>query len=152
MALPVKQEVAVDKSGMVSVQNNISITLLEATSTLGENLVQSEPFLRFHEADRKLQKDQEAMRLLTEFSDLQQKIRDQQHSGAFSESDIKQLRKVQSVISTNDVIQEHGLARETAIAFLREVNQEISSLIGVDFASLTRRAGGCCCNKYLKES
>ena len=129
---------------MTSAQNAISTTLLEATSVLAENLVQSEPFLRFQEADRKLHADQEAMRLLTEFAELQQKIRAQQHSGAISENDIKRLRELQSAVGTNDVIQEHGLAQEIAIAFLREVNQEISNLLGVDFASLTRRSGGCC--------
>ena len=34
--------------------------------------------------------------------------------------------------------------KELAVAFLREVNQEISQLLGIDFASLTRRSGGCC--------
>ena len=145
MALRVKQEAAVGKViEMTSAQNAISITLLEATSVLAENLVQSEPFLCLQEADRKLHVDREAMRLLTEFAELQQKIRAQQHSGAISESDIKRMRELQSAVGTNDVIQEHGLAQETAIAFLREVNQEISNLLGVDFASLTRRSGGCC--------
>lgn len=145
MALRVKLEAAVGKGiEMTSAQNAISTTLFEATSALAENLVQSEPFLRFQEADRKLHADQEAMRLLTEFAELQQKIRAQQQSGAISESDIKRLRELQSMIPTNDVIQEHGLAQEIAVAFLREVNQEISNLLGVDFASLTRRSGGCC--------
>ena len=145
MELHVKQEAAVDKdTEMKSAINAISITMLEATSALAENLVQSEPFLRFHEADRKLHTDQEAMRLLTEFAQLQQKIRAKQNSGAISASDIKRLRELQRAIGTNDVIQEQGLAQEMAAAFLREVNQEISNLIGIDFASITRRSGGCC--------
>lgn len=134
-----------DKSiDMKSSQNTISTTLLEATSALTENLVQSEPFLRFQEADRKLQTDQEATQLLTEFSELQQKIRTQQRSGSIAENDIKRLRELQYTITTNPAIEEQGLAQETAIAFLREVNQQISNLLGVDFASLTRRPGGCC--------
>lgn len=134
-----------DKSiDMKSSQNTISTTLLEATSALTENLVQSEPFLRFQEADGKLQTDQEATQLLTEFSELQQKIRTQQRSGSIAENDIKRLRELQYTITTNLAIEEQGLAQETAIAFLREVNQQISNLLGVDFASLTRRPGGCC--------
>jgi len=125
-------------------QNAITTTLLEATSVLAENLVQSEPFLHFQEADHKLQADREALHLLTEFEELQHKILAQQHSGNICESDIKRLREVQRAIRTNDVIQEQKLAQETAIAFLREVNQEISNHLGVDFASLTRRSGGCC--------
>lgn len=34
--------------------------------------------------------------------------------------------------------------QELSVAFLREVNQEISQLLGVDFASLARRSSGCC--------
>jgi cell fate (sporulation/competence/biofilm development) regulator YlbF (YheA/YmcA/DUF963 family) len=145
MALRVKKEAAVDKViEKAPPQNAITTTLLEATSVLAENLVQSEPFLHFQEADHKLQADREALHLLTEFEELQHKILAQQHSGNICESDIKRLREVQRAIRTNDVIQEQKLAQETAIAFLREVNQEISNHLGVDFASLTRRSGGCC--------
>ena len=46
--------------------------LLEATSALALNLVQSEPFLRMQDADRKLHEDKEALRLLTDTAELQQ--------------------------------------------------------------------------------
>jgi len=135
------REDAVAKKEKLNVVPN---TLLEATSNLAENLAQSEPFLRFKEATRKLQDDKAATALLVEFTELQQKFRSNQHSYVISENDIKRLRELQDMIGTNDVIQEQGLAQETAIAFLREVNQEISNLLGVDFASLTRRSSGCC--------
>ncbi|MHB8086988.1 MAG: YlbF family regulator [Anaerolineaceae bacterium] len=119
-------------------------TLLEATSNLAENLVQSELFLRFKEATRKLQIDTEATALLTEFSSLQQKIRTQQRSTQISEEEIKRLRELQNAIMTNETIQEHELTQEYAVAFLREINQEISNMLGVDFATLARRSSGCC--------
>jgi cell fate (sporulation/competence/biofilm development) regulator YlbF (YheA/YmcA/DUF963 family) len=145
MAHRVKQEAAVDKDiEMTSAVNAISILMMEATSALAENLAQSEPFLRYQAADRRLHADPEAMRLLAEFAELQQTIRAQHDSDAITESDIQRPRELQRIISTNDAIQDHNLAQELAIAFLREVNQEISNLLGVDFASLTRRAGGCC--------
>lgn len=145
MAHRVKQEAAVDKGiVMISAQNAISATILEATSSLAENLAQSEPFLRYQAAESRLHADPEAMRLLAEFAELQQKIRAQHDSGAMTESDIQRLHELQRIISTNDAIQDHNMAQELAIAFVREVNQEISNLLGVDFASLTRRAGGCC--------
>ncbi|MCL4559811.1 MAG: YlbF family regulator [Chloroflexi bacterium] len=124
--------------------NAISIPMMEATSELAENLAQSEPLLRYQAADRRLNADPEAKKLLAEFSELQQKIRAQHDSGTIIESDIHQLRELQRIISTNDAIQDQRMAQELAVAFLREVNQEISNLLGVDFASLTRRSGGCC--------
>jgi Uncharacterized conserved protein len=131
----------VDKMEKVLVVPNV---LLEATSQLTENLVQSEQILRFQEATRKLQSDKEATVLLTEFSILQQKLRGRQRSTQISEEDIKRLRVLQNAISTNEIIQEKELAEEYAIAFLHEVNQEISNILGVDFATLARRSGGCC--------
>lgn len=145
MALHAKQEAAVDKeTEMISAISAISVTMLEATSNLAENLSQSEAFLRFRTAEAKLNADQEALRLLTEFSELQQKIRTQQHSSNISESDIKRLRALQNAIGTNETIQDYELMKELAVAFLREVNLEISQLLGIDFSSLTRRSSGCC--------
>jgi cell fate (sporulation/competence/biofilm development) regulator YlbF (YheA/YmcA/DUF963 family) len=145
MGLHAKQEAAVGKGiEMNSTQSAVSNTLLLAASTLAENLAQSESFLRFQEADRKLQADGEATGFLTEVAELQQQIRAQQQSGAISESDVKRLRQLQNIINANNTIQEFGKAQDLAAAFLREVNQEISNLLGIDFASLTRRSGGCC--------
>jgi cell fate (sporulation/competence/biofilm development) regulator YlbF (YheA/YmcA/DUF963 family) len=129
---------------MTTTENVLSSKLSEAASVLSENLLQSEPFLCYREADRKLQADPEAVQLLAEFSEIQQKIRTQHDSNDINVRDIKRLRELQSIISANDTIQNHGLAEETAVAFLREINQEISNYLGVDFASLTRRSTGCC--------
>lgn len=122
----------------------VSITLLEATSSLAENLTQSEPFLRYIAAVQRLHADPQAMQLLSDLSALQQKIRRQQNTGAISQVDLTQLRALQSAVGTNETIQEHLMTQELAVAFLREVNQEISQLLGVDFASLARRSSGCC--------
>lgn len=136
----VGREVAVGKIENVTV---VPDTLLEATSQLAENLVQSELFLRYKEAARILQNDKKATALLTEFSILQKRIRIRQQSTKISEEDIKRLRELQMEIMTNESIQEKELAQEYAVSFLREVNQEISNMLGVDFASLARRSGGC---------
>ena len=124
--------------------SEISNTLLEAASSLTENLNQSEPFLRYKAAEQRLHADQQAMQLLSDLSALQQKIRRQQNTGAISQKDLTQLRTLQSAVGTNETIQDHLLTQELAVAFLREVNQEISQLLGVDFASLARRSSGCC--------
>jgi cell fate (sporulation/competence/biofilm development) regulator YlbF (YheA/YmcA/DUF963 family) len=145
MEAHVKRGVAVDKGIAMKTQiSTLPDSLLAATSALTENLMQSEPFVRYQDADRKLRADQKAMRLLDELSELQQEVRDHQYSGNISENEVNLLRKLQSEVNTNEVIQEHGYAQEIAVAFLREVNKEISNLLSVDFASLTRRSGGCC--------
>ncbi len=140
-----KREAAVaKKTESTTVKTYLSNDMLEATYSLADNLMQSEPFLQYQQADRKLHADQEAMRLLEEFSELQQKIRAQQHSVGIAEGDIKRLRELQSAIGANKIYQEQAYAQQMAVALLQEVNEEISNLLGVDFASLTRRSGGCC--------
>ncbi|OJX47142.1 MAG: hypothetical protein BGO78_16825 [Chloroflexi bacterium 44-23] len=118
--------------------------LIEATSSLAENIVQSEVFLRFKQSNKSLQFDAEAMALLSEFSELQSKLRSTQLNNSISEKDIQRLRNVQGEILTNDSIQEKELAEENAVAFVREINQEISGLLGFDFATFARRSSGCC--------
>jgi cell fate (sporulation/competence/biofilm development) regulator YlbF (YheA/YmcA/DUF963 family) len=138
------QGVVVDKDiEMTSNLIDISPVLLEATQTLAQALLQSEPFIRYQEADRKLQADQDAMQVLADLSEAQRKIREQQLLNAVSESDLSRLRELHNTMRTNDTILAYGMAQQEAIAFLREVNQEISSLLGYDFASLTRRSGVC---------
>jgi cell fate (sporulation/competence/biofilm development) regulator YlbF (YheA/YmcA/DUF963 family) len=122
----------------------ISIPLQEATAHLIENLQQSEPFLRYQEADRKLHADAEAMQLLADLSELQQKIRGQQYSGVLFEGDLARLRELQSAVRRNASIQAQEQTQALAVSFLREINQEISQLLGIDFASLARRSSGCC--------
>lgn len=129
---------------VITAINAISTTMLEATTNLAENLSQSEPFLRFKAAAGRLEADPQATQLLADLSKIQQKIRKRQYSGAISEKDLAQLRSLQSAVSINETIQDYQLTQELAVAFLREVNQEISNLVGIDFASLTRRSGGCC--------
>ena len=141
------QAVVVDKdiemTSNLAVAIDISPVMLEATQTLAQALLQSEPFIRYQEADRKLQADQDAMQVLADLSEAQSKIRKQQASNAVSESDLSRLRELHNAMRTNDTILAYGMAQQEAIAFLREVNQEISSLLGYDFASLTRRSGVC---------
>ena len=124
--------------------NAISITMFEATTNLADQLSQSEEFLRFKIAEAKLNADQEAQKLLREYSELQQKIRAQQNSAAIPESDYKRLRELQMAIGANETIQDFEIKQELAVAWLREINQEISQLLGIDFASFTRRSSGCC--------
>lgn len=119
-------------------------SMQEATFDLADNLTHSEPFVQFLTASKKLNSDPEAIQLLKDISELQQKVRKNQHSGTVTESDLKRLRDLQTAIGLNDTIQAFELSQELAVSFLKEVNQEISSLLGIDFASLARKSGGCC--------
>lgn len=124
-------------------QISLPTELWEATSMLIVNLLQSEPFLRFKEAEKTMNEDLVASRLLSDFLELQRNLRNKQSTGAISEEDIKQLRALQGAIYSNAIIQGYLQAQATAVAFVQEVNNEISQLLGIDFASLVRKPGAC---------
>lgn len=118
--------------------------LWETVTSLSENLCQSEPLLRYRAVEQKLKADTHASRLLADLSELQQKMRAQQAIGPNPKDDVARLRALQAEINNNEIIQDTFLARELVVDLLRDVNQEISNLLGVDFASLARRSSGCC--------
>lgn len=118
--------------------------LLEATFNLAESLAETEAVVHFISANQALNNDQNTLELIKAATELQRKIYDGQSSGVNLNNDLNRLRDYQSQISTNAVIQEQSFVRETAVAFLREINQEISQLLGMDFAALARRPGAGC--------
>ncbi len=122
----------------------LSQKMLDITAELADKLNQSEPFMLLKTTEATLNANAEAIQLINDITELQQKIKSQNQTTIIPESEFTRYRELQNKIGENEVIQASGIAQENAIAFLREVNQEISNLLGVDFASLTRRSSGCC--------
>ena len=121
----------------------VSVQILNAASDLAENLSQSADILGFRRAENALYSDLQAMQMLKDLSKMQQKVRDQQYTGSLVQADLAALRSLQVSVAENQVIQTYLASQEAAKAFLREVNQEISQHMGIDFASLTRRSSSC---------
>jgi cell fate (sporulation/competence/biofilm development) regulator YlbF (YheA/YmcA/DUF963 family) len=124
--------------------NRFSPELFAAISDLAESLERSEAVSQFSETHQKFLSDQNAIQLIKEAGELQRKVYAGDSVGADLEADLTRLHELQSLISTNAIIQEQSIAQEAAVAFLQEINQEISQLLGFDFASLTRRPGAGC--------
>ncbi len=110
--------------------------LLEATETLALTLLAAEPVVAYHRAKAQLDSDSEARDLLERFSTAQRDLRQRQGNGGVTEADMGRLRTLQRAVQSNRVIMEYAETQQAAIAFLPTVNQEISQLIGMDFASL----------------
>jgi len=74
--------------------------------------------------------------LLEQLSAAQAELRTRQMSGSVIQNDIDALRALQGEVQSNRVIRNYAQTQQAAIAFLPQVNQEISQLLGLDFASL----------------
>ena len=120
----------------------LPLDLMSAAAVLAENLSRSQPLVTFYQCQARLGADHEARALLERYTDAQTAWRRQQAQGG-TQLAAEQMRTLQQAIRANTVIGEYGRAQQAAAAYLREINGEISQLLGVDFGGLTRRAGCC---------
>lgn len=118
----------------------LSPHLQESTQSLIENLLASEAFARYGQARSRLDTDQEARSLLEQLTQSQARLRQKQAQGAVSQADIDELRGLQTKAQHNRVIMDYAQSQQEAVDFLREINNEISGLLGVNFATFANHA------------
>jgi len=116
--------------------------LQTAAECLADNLLAAEPFVLYRRAQARLEADDEASDLLEQLSAQHGEIRKNQQSNTVSEADVSALRKLQIVAQENETIMEFAQAQQNAIQYFKEINQEISQALGLDFASFAKQ--GCC--------
>jgi cell fate (sporulation/competence/biofilm development) regulator YlbF (YheA/YmcA/DUF963 family) len=81
--------------------------------------------------------------LLHDLAAAQAELRRRQYDNSLSQEDLQRLRSLQEAVQSTGSISEHTAAQQRVIALVREVNQEISQLLGIDFGSLAKRSGCC---------
>ena len=111
-------------------QTVLSSQLQEATHLLIENLVASEVFIHYQRAQAQLNADSEAHALLNQLSQAQADLRKKQVNGGIN----------QARVQCNPVIIDYAQSQQEAITFLREINDEISQLLGTNFATFANHA------------
>jgi cell fate (sporulation/competence/biofilm development) regulator YlbF (YheA/YmcA/DUF963 family) len=114
--------------------------LMAATQALAENLLASEPFAFYQQAQAQFDADSQARDLLQQLSQAQTDLRRKQAQGGMPQTDVVQLRVLQAAAQSNRVIVDYASAQQAAITYLREINQAISELLGIDFAALTKKS------------
>lgn len=117
----------------------LSPELQQVTENLIENLLASEAFLSYQQSQSQLNSDSDARGLLDLMSTLQAALRHKQSANSVTQSDIDELRAIQEQVQVNEAIMAYAQSQQNAVAFLREINLEISQLLGVDFAALTKQ-------------
>jgi cell fate (sporulation/competence/biofilm development) regulator YlbF (YheA/YmcA/DUF963 family) len=118
-------------------------TLYQVTQSLADHLAASEPFVHYFKARQAFEADPDAQSLLKDISSIQGEIRQKQQRGQVTQEDIDVLRAMQQQAQNNETIMQYANTQQMAVNFLREINQEISQLLGVDFAALSRQTGCC---------
>ena len=112
----------------------------EATQSFIENLLTSEAFIHYQEARKLISEDEEARTLMERLSHAQAIVRQQQASGNVSQAEVDSLRLFQQTALRDAVILDYAQAQQEIVEILREINGEISQLLGIDFASFANHA------------
>ena len=112
----------------------------EATDVLIGNLLASEAFIRYQQAYTCLNEDRQARALLEQLSQTQTSLREKQANGGVTQADVEALRALQEQVQRNNVIMDYAHTQQDAVNFLREINDEISQLLGINFASYANPA------------
>jgi cell fate (sporulation/competence/biofilm development) regulator YlbF (YheA/YmcA/DUF963 family) len=121
-------------------QTVLSPQLQEATQSLIDNLLASAPFLAYKQARIGFHEDPEARTLLERLTRSQARLRQKQDSGGVTQAEIDALRNLQERVQRDSIIMTYGQSQQEAVNFLREINNEISQLLGINFASLANHA------------
>jgi len=121
----------------------LSATIQEATNVFISNLLASEAFICYHQSQTLLDHDSKAQALLNQLSQAQAEMRKKQTVNSLTKDEIGSLRALQTQVQANDVIKGYANSQQNVIEFLREINDEINQLLGIDFASFTKRSGCC---------
>jgi cell fate (sporulation/competence/biofilm development) regulator YlbF (YheA/YmcA/DUF963 family) len=128
---------------MNSNRTTLPPTLLAATEDLAMQLLASEPFTAYHAAQGRFNADAGARAMLQRLSQAQAELRQKQAQQTVVQSDVDQLRALQSAVQADRTITDYVQTQQAAVGFLREMNREISELLGIDFAALAKRSGCC---------
>ncbi|MES0361348.1 MAG: YlbF family regulator [Anaerolineales bacterium] len=115
---------------------NLPANILAATERMAAAITSSEPFVVFNNAKAHLDNDSGAQHLLKRLSAVQADIRKRQMNGDVAQTDLDLLRAIQREVQSNPIIIDYSRTQQEAISYLTQINQEISQLLGVDFASL----------------
>lgn len=121
-------------------QAEISPMMQEAAEALIGNLLASEVLIRYQQARGRLNTDDQARRLLQQLSSAQAELRQKQANGGVTQVEIDALRALQRQVQQNQAIMNYAQTQQEAINFLREINEEISQLVGINFASFANHA------------
>jgi cell fate (sporulation/competence/biofilm development) regulator YlbF (YheA/YmcA/DUF963 family) len=116
--------------------------LRQATDSLAEDLLVTKQFSNYERARSILTLDIEARSLLDQLSEAQRILSQKQLRGEITQEEIDNYRKLQAEIQENEKFIEYQRAQQAASNYLREINQEISQQLGLDFSALVGKSCG----------
>ncbi|MCC5934529.1 MAG: YlbF family regulator [Candidatus Cyclonatronum sp.] len=125
----------------MSIQNE---SVQKSLETFADALLASEQSAAFVNARSAFESDATAMDLMTRLNTLSFELSRKQHAGTIEQHEIEQYKGIQQEFINNPVVAELEQRERMLVELLRECNQEISGILGLDFAKdATPSSCGC---------
>jgi cell fate (sporulation/competence/biofilm development) regulator YlbF (YheA/YmcA/DUF963 family) len=118
-------------------------SFLTMVSQLNDELVSISVIKDYKNAQTELNADKMAMELIRKLSAARKMLNEQQYAGTFTQASLEEYSKIQKEVEENKTINRYSQTQQAAVQFLKNVNFEISQLIGLDFSSLIKRSNTC---------
>lgn len=117
--------------------------ITEAALKLGKALISSDPYVRYAQAEQKLDNDVEVKSLMPRLAAAQEQVRKAQIMGTITAEELQVLSDLQMQVKANPVIKHYNTSQQELTKFLQEINAEISQLLGINFALIARHSSCC---------
>ena len=118
-------------------------SFITMTTQLGDELVNISVIKNYKSAQKELNSDAGAMELIRKLSAARKDLSEKQFSGTIDPDSLNDYYNIQNEVEKNQTINEYSQTQQDAVQFLKNVNFEISQLIGTDFSSLIKRSNTC---------
>jgi cell fate (sporulation/competence/biofilm development) regulator YlbF (YheA/YmcA/DUF963 family) len=113
--------------------------LMAATESLAETLLHAGPILAYQSARARYDADSDARRLMEDLAQAQSELRRRQAQSTINRDLMERVQILRKQVVANAVVMDYVYAERVAVAFLPEVNQQISELLGVNYAAFGGR-------------
>jgi cell fate (sporulation/competence/biofilm development) regulator YlbF (YheA/YmcA/DUF963 family) len=132
-----------EEKTMLHVTETIPEALAAATDALATALRASPLLEEYAAAEEALAADATATTLLEQFSAAQRTLQARQADGSITQFDLNTVRTLQRELEMSAPIADYITAQQEALEQLSEVNDDLSQLLGMNFAQLARRSSCC---------
>lgn len=119
-------------------------TIIEKAKEFAHTLASTKEFRDFQVAQRNLERDSEAHRLMQEFRKKQRELQEARMGGRFLSGDaIGDINRLRKMLMSNSTMGEYTRSQQLAIGLIQDANSAISEALGMDFGRNSSAGGPC---------
>ena len=120
-------------------------TIATATSEFVAALFEDPAIISFRAAEQNMDQDSDFAQIRDRYNETARVFQQKQADGSLEQEDIAALRELQNRINSHPAALRFIEARDDVASLIQQCNQEISSVLGFDFAAAAGPRGGCSC-------